>query len=244
MSSIKVKIAVTDASYFISSPNNDLPTNFQYDPQKVQFEWGGQPYSIDNYRVDPQAPDLQNWNSAIEMAYRFISVFPNETGYPDLGPNMSGEYIPYLSIDGSKSMARVVSTLGLSDTAIVDFSLIYSWSEAAASLSEPEYKDAVAEIQQIEQVVEDETAANATQCDEEVNNGSTYTWPAITDASGNVILAPIVCDSSECCSETSEIWKAERMKSLLATTFASIGVTAEDISKKHIYKFLEQSGPE
>ena len=60
MSSIKVKIAVTDASYFISSPNNDLPTNFQYGPQTTSFEWGGQGYNIENYRVDPQGLDLQN----------------------------------------------------------------------------------------------------------------------------------------------------------------------------------------
>jgi hypothetical protein len=244
MSSIKVKIAVTDASYFISSPNNDLPTNFQYGPQTTSFEWGGQGYNIENYRVDPQGLDLQNWNSAIEAAYRFIALYPNETGYPDLGTEASfdGEFAVYLAIDGSKSMESVVSTLGLSDTAIADFSLIYSWSETAASLSEPEYKDFVAELQTIQKFATDEADAAVAACAAAVAGGNSYTWNAVVDPNGVYSLPAKVCSTDECCTAYKPVYQLALLQTLGVEIFASVGISADTISKKHIYKFLQSGG--
>jgi len=243
MSSIKVTLAQTDGSYFISSANNDLPTEFSFNPERTSFIWGGVNYQIDNYKVDLSEP-IVNWVSGIEMAYRFISLYPNETGYPDLGEEVSlnGDYSPYLILDGQKSMDPIVKKLTLSDTAVADFSLIYSWSVGAASLATDAFKALVGELNDERDQVQAEADQNEAQCVTETDLGNTYTWPEIVDSSGNVVFAAVTCDSSACCQATKDSWSLAKLQVVSAPIFASIGVSAETITKKHIYKFVQSGG--
>jgi hypothetical protein len=245
MSSIKVNIAVTDGSYFISSPNNDLPTNVQYDPQKVDFEWGGQFYTIENYRVDP-GEDIINWNAGIEMAYRYICLFPNKViGYPNLGTQLSlnADYLAYLAIDGQKSMARIIEKLSLSDTAVADFSLIYAWSEAGASLNTDSFKAIIGAVNTAAQQASADAEVRATECAEEVGLGNTYTWPAVEDSEGNVLFESTICATAECCSETKDAYQLAKQQQESEVIFSDAGISADDITKKHIYKFVQPAGP-
>ncbi len=243
MSSIKVTIAQTDGSYFISSANNDLPTNFDFNPEFSRFEWGGASYQISNYKVDPNEP-VVNWISGIEMAYRFISLYPNETGYPDLGEEVSinGDYAPYLTLDGQKSVAPIVEKLTLSDTAVADFSLIYSWSVGAASLATDAFKALVTELNAVRDQVQTEASQFETDCINAVANGNTFTWPQVVDSNGNVVFAAVTCDSNACCAATRDSYTLAKIKVESAPIFASIDVSAETITKKHIYKFVESGG--
>lgn len=245
MSSIKVNIAVTDGSYFISSPNNDLPTNVQYEPQTVNFEWGGQPHTIQNYKVIP-GEDIINWNAGIEMAYRYICLFPNKViGYPDLGANLSlaGDFLPYLAIDGQKSMARIIEKLSLSDTAVADFSLIYAWSEAAASLNTASFKEIIGALNEAANNAGVDADTRATECAEAINNGNTYTWPTVEDSEGNVLFESTICAVNECCSETKDAYQLAKQQQVSEVIFSDAGVSADDITKKHIYKFVQAGGP-
>lgn len=235
MSSIKVKIAQTDGSYFISSPNNDLPTNFNFSPQSTSFDWGGTGYAIENYKVIP-SEDIINWAAGIEMAYRYIALFPNETGYPDLG---DVPYEPYLNIDGQKSMARIVEKLTLSDTAVADFSLIYSWSEFGASLNTDDFKAIIGQINTVQSEVEAAVEALTSDCLATTTGGGTFTWPAVVDSSGNVVLEAKECSTEACCQEYKEVYKQAKLQTETAAIFAAANVSAETITKKHIYKFVE-----
>ncbi len=234
MSSIKVTIAQTDGSYFISSANNDLPTNVSFNPERTQFSWGGQNYAIDNYRVDPNE-SLVNWVAGIDIAYGYISLFPNETGYPDLNANAA----PYLALDGQKSMARIIEKLTLSDTAVADFSLIYSWSVGGASLSTDEFKAFSEQLEEAAAEAQDEGEQRQTECVAEITAGNTYTWPAVTDASGNIVFESVTCDSASCCEETKDAYVLAKTQVGQVSLYASIGVSAETITKKHIYKFAD-----
>lgn len=245
MSSIKVNIAVTDGSYFISSPNNDLPTNVQYNPQEVEFEWGGQQYTIENYKVDP-GEDIINWNAGIEMAYRYICLYPNKViGYPNLGTEISinAEYLAYLAIDGQKSMARIIEKLSLSDTAVADFSLIYAWSEAGASLNTDSFKAVIGEINVAANNAAADAEAKSTECAVAVDNGNTYTWPAVEDSEGNVLFESTICATAECCAETKDAYQLAKQQQASESIFSDAGVSADDITKKHIYKFVQPAGP-
>jgi len=242
MSSIKVKIAQTDGSYFISSPNNDLPTNFDFSPQSTNFGWGGSNYVIENYKVDP-SQDIINWNAGIELAYRYICLYPNETGYPNLGTELSlnAEYIPYLALDGQKSMNGVVSSLGLSDTAVVDFSLIYSWSEFGASFNTDDFKAIVGQLNVVGQQVADDADTLANDCVAIVAGGP-FTWPAVIDSSGNVVLEEKECSTQLCCQEYKPVYQLAKLQTESAPIFADANVSADTIVKKHIYKFVQSGG--
>jgi len=243
MSSIKVKIAQTDGYYFISSPNNDSPITFAFNPQQTSFAWGGSNYVIQNYKVDPNE-DIINWNAGIELAYRYICLYPNETGYPDLGPEVSlvGDYLLYLAIDGQKSMEGIVSSLGLSDTAVVDFSLIYSWSEFGASLNTADFKAIVEELNVVKAQVDDEATQLQTDCAQATTEGETFTWPAVIDGSGNVVLEAKECSTPACCEEYKTVFQLAKLQTESAAIFAGANVSAETITKKHIYKFVESGG--
>jgi hypothetical protein len=246
MSSIKVNIAVTDGSYFISSPNNDLPTNVQYDPQQLSFEWGGLPYTIENYKVIP-GEDIINWNAGIELAYRYICLFPNKViGYPDLGTqtSLSANFLLYLAIDGQKSMARIIEKLSLSDTAVADFSLIYAWSEAAASLNTASFKEIVGALTVAANQAEADAEVKATECAEAVSLGNTYTWPTVEDSEKNVLFESTICATAECCSETKDAYyQLAKQQQESEVIFSDAGISADDITKKHIYKFVQSGGP-
>jgi len=243
MSSIKVKIAQTDASLFISTGDNSLPSNFDFQPQYTAFEWGS-PYQIENYKVIA-SQDIVNWNAGIEAAYRYICLYPNETGYPNLGAELSlnGDILPYLSMDGKKSMARVIEKLGLSDTAIADFSLIYSWAPNGASLNTDSFKAFVTELQDVTAQVSDESQAIESECLAVTTGGGDFEWPAVIDSNGNVVLEPKVCSTQECCQEYKEVWQLAKLQTEAKSVFATIGVSADTITKKHIYKFAGFATP-
>ena len=243
MSSIKVKIAQTDGSYFISSPNNDLPTNFNFSPQSTNFDWGGSSYVIENYKVDP-SEDIINWNAGIELAYRYICLYPNETGYPNLGTEVSlnAAYQLYLILDGQKSMSGVVSSLGLSDTAVVDFSLIYSWSEFGASFNTADFKAIVGQLNVVEQQVRADADALADDCVAVTTGGQPFYWPAVIDSSGNVVLESKECSTQLCCEEYKPVYQLAKLQTESAPIFADANVSADTIVKKHIYKFVQSGG--
>lgn len=240
MSSIKVKIAQTEGSYFISSQNNDLPTNFNFKTQNTNFDWGGSGYSIENYKVDP-SEDIINWNAGIELAYRYICLYPNETGYPNLGTEaaLNSAYQLYLTMDGQKSMDGVVSSLSLSDTAIVDFSLIYSWSEFGASLNTDDFKAIDDQLNSVQQEVDNTSEALTSDCLAVTTGGGTFTWPAVIDSSGNVVLEAKDCSTELCCQEYKEVFQLAKLQTESAPIFAGVNVSADTITKKHIYKFVE-----
>ena len=239
MSSIKVKLAQTDGSYFISSALNDLPSDFEFLPDQTNFEWGGVNYTVTNYKVNNE--DICNWQAGIQLAYLYISLFPAETGYPDLGLEVSlnTDILPYMAIDGSKSMSQIIKALSLSDDTTVDFDLIYSWSEQAASLNTDEFKAFDTALKDAGSEAEDEATQKETECTQEVTNVGTYTWEAVLDSNGNTILEAKICTSTECCSSYKQVWQLAKFQSLAEPIFAGIGVTADDITKKHIYKFTQ-----
>ena len=171
------------------------------------------------------------------MAYRYIALFPNETGYPDLIANA----VSYLNIDGQKSMARIVEKLTLSDTAVADFSLIYSWSVGGGSLATDEFKAITEQLDEAASMAEDDGEQRNQECDEAIGQGNTYTWPAVTDASGNIVFESVTCDSASCCTETANAYIIAKTQVGSAAIFASVGVSAETITKKHIYKFVESN---
>jgi len=238
MSSIKVKIA-EGGSYFISSAGNDLPTNLDFTPQRTDFTWGGQNQSIQNYKVD-DSEDIVNWNSGIEMAYNYICLFPSETGYPNLGADITNsiDIVAYLTLDGTESMSRVVKSLATSDTEIVDFSLIYSWSTVGSGLTTDDYKVIIGQLNTLRAEAANAATTENQNCLDAFAGGATsYTWPD-----------GFVCTSTLCCEDHEPIYQSEVFRygtdgeSGAKALFDSVGVTAEDITKKHIYKFKAPEG--
>lgn len=238
MSSIKVKIA-EGGSYFISSSGNDLPTSIDFTPQFTNFQWGGPSYEIANYKVD-DSEDVVNWNSGIEMAYIYICLFPSETGYPNLGADVTNDIdlVSYLTLDGTESMSRVVKSLATSDTEIVDFSLIYSWSTIGGGLTTDDYKVIIGQVNTLRAESQSEATQAQQECADALANGDpSYTWPD-----------GFVCTSQECCEDHKSIYQAEIFRygtdgiSGAKALFDSVGVTPEDITKKHIYKFKGPQG--
>lgn len=232
MSSIKVKLA-TGGEYYISSPANDLPANSNFSPQFSNFEWGGQNYEIQNYKVDANE-DIVNWNAGIEMAYLYITLDPGAIGYPDLGSEITNnlDLVPYLTLDGKKSMGRVIQSLGASETEIVDFSLIYSWSTVGAGLTTDDFKVIVGELNTLR--AESGAAANdeESNCQDAFAGGATsYTWPD-----------GFVCTSQQCCSDYKDQYQLSVFVPQALELLKTNGVTAEDITKKHIYKFTQGGG--
>ena len=204
---------------------------------------GGTGYEISTYKVIP-SEDVVNWNAGIELAYRYICLYPKETGYPDIGTEaaLNSAYQLYLTMDGQKSMDSVVSSLGLSDTAIVDFSLIYSWSEFGASLNTDEFKAIVGQLNTVLQEVNTEAEALSADCAAATAGGGTFTWPAVVDSSGNVVLEAKECSTELCCQEYKEVFQLAKLQTESATIFAGANVSADTITKKHIYKFVESGG--
>jgi len=233
MSSIKVKLA-TGGEYYISSPANDLPTNSTFSPQFSNFEWGGTNYEIANYKVDANE-DIVNWNAGIEMAYLYITLDPGSLGYPDLGAEITNniDLVPYLTLDGRESMGRVIQSLGASETEIVDFSLIYSWSTVGGGLTTDDFKVIVGELNTLRAQAATAASDEEQNCADALSGGDpSYTWPD-----------GFVCTSSQCCQDHKDQYQLFVFVPQALELLKINGITAEDITKKHIYKFASPSGP-
>lgn len=232
MSSIRVTTP-TDATYFYST-TGPLPSNVDGNYEAISFLMDGDNIEIPMYIVNQ--PDQMNWPGALQMAYEFISVFPEECGYPNLGAdatrNIDGK--PYLKLDYSESMDRISQGLGASDTAVVDFSVITSWSNTGSTLSQAEIEGIAKALDEVKGIAAAAAQAESTNCAEAVNNGDAYTWPD-----------GFTCTTSQCCSDHAPIYEASVVKDELLkvdSAFNAIGIVASDIVKKHIYKFPQSGG--
>jgi len=187
------------------------------------------------YRVN--APDQMNWPGGLEMAYTFISIFPGECGYPNLGADITNntEGQAYLNLDATESMGRISEGLAAADTAVVDFSLIYSWSNLGATLTESEISTIKDALDDAKALAATAAQQESTQCADAFQNGATsFTWPN-----------GYVCTTEQCCSDYAPIYQAYVLRDELSkdgNPFSAVGIVADDIVKKHIYKFEPLGG--
>jgi len=230
MSSIKVNLTGGD-SYFIPT-GSFVPTNINATFDATEFEINGQSNTITNYIID--STDQRNWPMCLNYAYQMIALNPSEYGYPDLGINLSLKFendgaLEYLKLDNSESMSRVIKSLQSSDTASVDFSLIYSWNESASNLSADDEKALSSAIEDVKTNIDAEVAALAEACEE----GLPYTWP-----DGKV------CTTVACCQSYADEYKLSQMqdpKGEIMQLYKDAGIDGI-IEKKHIYKFETSGG--
>jgi len=233
MSSIRVTTP-TDATYFYST-TGPLPSNVDGSYEAITFQMDGDSVAINMYVANPPDQSM-NWPGALQMAYEFISVFPEECGYPNLGAdatrNIDGK--PYLLLDYSESMDRISQGLGASDTAVVDFSVITSWSNIGSTLSQDEISGIGKALDEVKMIAAAAAEEESTNCAEAVDSGEAYTWPD-----------GFTCTTSQCCSDHAPIYEAYVVKDELRkvdSAFNAIGIVASDIVKKHIYKFPQSGG--
>ena len=230
MSSIKVNLTGGD-SYFIPT-GSFVPTNVNASFDATDFEINGQSHQITNYIVGGN--DQRNWPICLNYAYQMIALNPSEYGYPDLGINLSIKFEDegareYLKLDNGESMSRVIKSLQSSDTASVDFSLIYSWNESASDLSADEDKALSSAIADAKADIESQVEALKESCQE----GLPYTWP-----DGKV------CTTTACCESYADEYKLSLMQDpegAIMQLYKDAGIDGI-IEKKHIYKFETSGG--
>ena len=230
MSSIKVNLTGGD-SYFIPT-GAFVPTNVVANFESTQFEINNESSTITNYIIGDT--DQRNWPLCLNYAYQMIALNPSEYGYPDLGVELSLKFeedgaLQYIKLDNGESMSRIIKSLQSSDTASVDFSLIYSWNESAANLSTDEDKALSTAIADAKAAIEDAVTALEEACVE----GLPYTWP-----DGKI------CTSEECCQSYAKVYKLSLMQDPegpIMQLYKDAGIDGI-IEKKHIYKFAVSGG--
>ena len=132
-------------------------------------------------------------------------------------------------------MGRISEGLAAADTAVVDFSLIYSWSNLGATLTESEISTIKDALDDAKALAATAAQQESTQCADAFQNGATsFTWPN-----------GYVCTTEQCCSDYAPIYQAYVLRDELSkdgNPFSAVGIVADDIVKKHIYKFEPLGG--
>ena len=175
-------------------------------------------WSINRYQTTPKCI----WEGQMNVAYTAIAAIPVEYGYPNLGTNKN-EYIKY---DASKFG---ISALQQALSGQVEDEIPYTERTAIAEnvTSVEEAEKMVAELEAARKDIETEAEELASECQDEVSNGNTFTWPN-----------GVICSTEACCQVTKDEYIAEQLIPLIKNVVGPI-------SWKHQYLWeaVQSGGP-